>query len=281
MPTVKISNLPEVTTLTNSDLLTAVASNVSSKITVTNFANTLTQVSSSISASHAVTASYALNAGGGGSGSSGTSGVNGSSGTSGQTGANGSSGTSGQTGIAGSSGTSGQSGSSGTSGTGFSTISNAVDNGVLTSNGTTNQAVAEANFTFDGNVGRLTGSLIVSGTNGGGVFSQGATLADYAVGISNSGSYMVWQAPFSCSAVGLYGWREGGGSAEINAQKSGSAGLARLSSTNVTLSTENVWTAAATLQNENFNPGDSLKVIISGSSANNQVAVQVDFIRRT
>lgn len=66
MATIKISALPEVTTLATTDLLTAVASNVSSKITVESLSNTLTQVSSSISSSYAITASYALNAGGGG-----------------------------------------------------------------------------------------------------------------------------------------------------------------------------------------------------------------------
>jgi hypothetical protein len=88
----------------------------------------------------------------GSSGSSGT-GSPGTSGSSGQTGSPGTSGSSGQTGSPGTSGSSGQTGGSGTSGssgTGFSTISGATDNRVLTSDGSANAAVAEPNLTFDG-----------------------------------------------------------------------------------------------------------------------------------
>lgn len=68
--------------------------------------------------SWAVTASYALNGGGGGSGTAGTSGTSGANGTSGTSGAKGTSGTSGANGTSGTSGTSGVSGTSGTSGIG-------------------------------------------------------------------------------------------------------------------------------------------------------------------
>lgn len=125
----------------------------------------------------------------------------------------------------------------------------------------------------------ISGSLIVSGTNGAGVFSQGGTLSDYVVGISSKGAYMVWRAPFSCSIVGLFGYREGGGNAEVNALRTGSAGSVLHSSTNITLNSDAAWISAGTLQNKDYNIGDSLKIIISGS-ANNQVAVQVDFIRK-
>jgi len=100
---------------------------------------------------------------------SGTSGIAGSSGTSGANGIAGSSGTSGTkgtSGTTGTSGTSGANGSSGTSGTGFSTITNPVDNRILTSLGTTNTANAEANLTFDG-----TNLVNVSST--GGIFAFG------------------------------------------------------------------------------------------------------------
>jgi hypothetical protein len=73
-------------------------------------------------------------------------GSNGSSGTSGASSTSGTSGTSGGT------GSSGASGSSGTSGTGFQTITNSLDNRVLTSLGTANTANAEANLTFDGSI---------------------------------------------------------------------------------------------------------------------------------
>lgn len=61
MADIKLSQLPEVSSLVNTDILPAVASGTTSKITLENLANTLPQVSSSISASYALTASYALN----------------------------------------------------------------------------------------------------------------------------------------------------------------------------------------------------------------------------
>lgn len=64
MADVKISNLPEVTSLNTTDVAPFVASGITSKITLQNIAATMPQVSSSISASYAVTASYVLNGGG-------------------------------------------------------------------------------------------------------------------------------------------------------------------------------------------------------------------------
>ena len=58
MANVKISELAAVTSLTSTDVLPSVAGSTTSKITVQNLANSLTQVSSSISASFATTASY-------------------------------------------------------------------------------------------------------------------------------------------------------------------------------------------------------------------------------
>lgn len=58
MPNVKISSLPAVTTLSNSDVLPAVASTGTSKITLKDLANTLPEVTSSISSSFATTASF-------------------------------------------------------------------------------------------------------------------------------------------------------------------------------------------------------------------------------
>ncbi len=155
MAKIKISALPETGSLQSTDLLTAVANSTSSKITLKSLANSMTEVSHSISASYALTASYVL---GGitsiaiqddnisqgsattlnftGSGvtatvvtgtatinipGSGTSGISGTSGTSGTSGNNGTSGTSGASfgtsGTSGAVGTSGTSGVSGTSGT--------------------------------------------------------------------------------------------------------------------------------------------------------------------
>ena len=93
-------------------------------------------------------------------GTSGTSGTSGQSGTSGTSGQSGTSGTSGQSGT---SGTSGTSGASGTSGTGFNTISNPSDNRILTSDGTSNAAVAESNLTFDGSNLVVTGDATITG----------------------------------------------------------------------------------------------------------------------
>lgn len=126
----------------------------------------------------------------------------------------------------------------------------------------------------------ITGSLVVSGANGAGVFSQGATLVDYIDGISNSGSYMVWRAPFSCSVVALYGYYIGGSAPQVNALRSGSSGIGLVTGSNLTLSSQNTWVAALpNFQNRDFNAGDGLTVVMSGS-ANNQLAVQVDFIRK-
>ena len=60
MANIKISELPQVSTLSNSDIIPAVASSTTSKITLKNLANTIPQVSSSISSSYASTASVLL-----------------------------------------------------------------------------------------------------------------------------------------------------------------------------------------------------------------------------
>jgi hypothetical protein len=98
------------------------------------------------------------------SGTSGDAGSSGTSGTSGDAGTSGTSGTSGDAGTSGTSGTSGTTGTSGTSGTGFTTISTPLDNRVLTSDGSSNSAVAETNLTFDGNTLSVSGDLIVTGS---------------------------------------------------------------------------------------------------------------------
>lgn len=61
MANVKISALPQVNTVLGTDVVPTVASSATSKITITGLANSLPQVSSSISASYALTASHALN----------------------------------------------------------------------------------------------------------------------------------------------------------------------------------------------------------------------------
>lgn len=64
MADVKISQLPEVPSVSTGDILPVVASGVTSKIQIQNFGASIT-ASSAISASYALTASYALNGGGG------------------------------------------------------------------------------------------------------------------------------------------------------------------------------------------------------------------------
>lgn len=171
-----------------------------------------------------------------------------------------------------------------------------ISNPIIQGNGTTNYV---AKFTPNGtslgnssiqdngslvsviNNTLITGSLVTSGSNGAGIFSQGGNLIDYAVGVSNSGSlYMVWRAPFSCSVVAMYGFREGGGPSKVNAVRSGSSGFDLLSGSDLSLTSSNVWTPFNSVQNADFNSGDSLKLIMSGSASNSQLAVQVDFIRK-
>jgi hypothetical protein len=63
MADIKISALPAVTSVVSSDIFPTVAGSTTSKITTKNLADSLTQVSSSISASFAITASYVLGGG--------------------------------------------------------------------------------------------------------------------------------------------------------------------------------------------------------------------------
>lgn len=62
MADIKISELPIVSSVSSTDILPIVAGSITSQIKVQNLASSLTQVTSSISASYAFTASYALNA---------------------------------------------------------------------------------------------------------------------------------------------------------------------------------------------------------------------------
>lgn len=59
MANIKISELPQVTSLLSTDIIPSVAGVDTSKITIKNLADSLTQVSSSISSSHAISASWA------------------------------------------------------------------------------------------------------------------------------------------------------------------------------------------------------------------------------
>ena len=119
----------------------------------------------------------ASTSGGGGTSSSGTSGTSGTSGVSGV------SGTSGTSGL---SGTSGINGTSGTSGTGFNTISNPIDNRILTSTGSTNSANAESNLTFDGTILELNGTQKLNSSTHTSLGIGTTIIGTYSISISNS-----------------------------------------------------------------------------------------------
>jgi hypothetical protein len=121
----------------------------------------------------------------GSSGSSGTSGSSGSSGTSGSSGSSGTSGSSGSSGSSGTSGSSGSSGSSGTSGTGFSAVTNPALTRILTSDGTPDGAIAETNYTFDGEVVTLYGSELIESAVGSSLGSGNHTIQEFS---SSTGS---------------------------------------------------------------------------------------------
>lgn len=122
----------------------------------------------------------------------------------------------------------------------------------------------------------ISGSLTVTNN----VFSRGGTISDYTNGITNNQWYAVWRCPFSCSVTAMYGLRDGGTTAQINARRSGSTGYSLHTGSNLTLTTQDVWTAVNSVQNVSYVAGDSLEIIISGSGGSpNQVSVQVDFVR--
>ena len=103
--------------------------------------------SMAVSGSLVVTGSLFIN------GSSYTAATSGTSGSSGSNGTNGSSGTSG------SNGTNGSSGSSGTV-----TITGTQDNGIFTLNGSSPNATAETNLTFDGSLLKINGNQEITGS---------------------------------------------------------------------------------------------------------------------
>jgi hypothetical protein len=128
----------------------------------------------------------------------------------------------------------------------------------------------------------ITGSLIVSGANGAGVFSKGGSIADFVSGISSSGSYAVWRAPFPATVVALHGHKVAAGTVNVNAQRRTSAGvLTQHLATPLAVATSNTWTSAslANLLNTDYSIGDTLLIVISGSAMTSS-AVQVDFIKR-
>lgn len=124
----------------------------------------------------------------------------------------------------------------------------------------------------------MTGSLVVSGSGGYGVFSKGITVADLTNGFTVTGSYHVWRCPFPSTVVGVYGFKSGSANVQLNARRSGSGTSLHLAS-NLTITNNNQWTSGGAVQNTTYSAGDSLEIIVSGSSQY-QVSVQVDYIKR-
>lgn len=123
----------------------------------------------------------------------------------------------------------------------------------------------------------ITGSLIVSGSGGAGVFSKGITLADLTNGFNVTGSYYVWRAPYPATVVNLWAIKSGSSNISVNARRSGSA--TNHAASNLTVTTNNLWSSAATTGDTSYSAGDSLEIVFSGSSVF-QSSVQVDFIKR-
>ena len=182
------------------------------------------------------------------SGTTGTSGTSGSSGTSGTSGATGSTGTSGTSGTTGTSGTSGTSGINGTSGTsGTSGIS-----------GTSGTSGISAGFTS---------------------FSKVAVILNNSlIAQSDTGSFIGWRAAFACTASAVCGFRDSGSGAVINAFKNTVA--TSLLATNLSINVTGSWVSSSTLQNANFNIGDSLYFnLVNFTGSLTEIGLQVDFIQ--
>jgi len=110
------------------------------------------------------------------------------------------------------------------------------------------------------------------------IFTRGGTVVDIANGITTTGSYAVWRAVYPCRLISLYGRAVGSTTSQINASKSGSSGRSYHTGSNLTLSSANNWIFANSVQNTDYGTGDTLEIIITGSSAT-QVAVQLEFMR--
>ena len=124
--------------------------------------------------------------------------------------------------------------------------------------------------------GVLTSSFATTSSYIDQIFSRGGTIANLTSGVSTTGSYMVWRAPYTCRVVNVYGKKVGSGTPQINAARSGSGGFAYHSATNLSLSSEHRWFSVGSLTNINYNTNDSLEIIVTGSGAQ-QIIVQVDF----
>lgn len=133
----------------------------------------------------------------------------------------------------------------------------------------------------DGATYNITASWAVSAATASflaGTFTRGATIADVTLGISTTGSYIVWRAPFTARVSALSGYAVGGTAAQVNARKSGSGGYSYHTGSNLLLSVASKWIVANSVTNTDYAVGDTLEIMVSGSGEK-QIAVSVDFIR--
>jgi len=153
-----------------------------------------------------------------------------------------------------------------------------ISNGIVAQTITASQGASFSGQTrITGSV-VITGSLIVSGANGSGVFSKGGNYVDIVNGVPPvTASIYVWRAPFPCQAIAVYGIKSGSSNVSVNAAKvSGGTTVTHLAS-NITLNTNDTWTAGGAVQNASYAIGDTLEFFITGTFF--QCGVQVDFIK--
>ena len=105
-------------------------------------------------------------------------------------------------------------------------------------------------------------------------FSRGGTL--YKSDGLATGSFVVWRAPFACTATKISAYRADGTAATINAKKNSSD----LLSGDLSLTNATTWYSSSTLQNASFAIDDRLEIeIASVSGSPTQIIIQVDFTR--
>ncbi len=86
-------------------------------------------------------------------------------------------------------------------------------------------------------------------------------------------TYVIWRAPRACTVTAVRGYRQGGTGATINATKNG----ADLATTDLSLSTDTTWMAAAALQNTAVAAGDAIAVAVrSVAGTPTAVTIQID-----
>lgn len=86
-------------------------------------------------------------------------------------------------------------------------------------------------------------------------------------------AYTIWRAPQACTVTAVRGYRSGGTGATVNATKNG----ADLATTDLSLSTDVTWMAAAALQNTSVAAGDAIAVAVrSVAGTPTAVTIQID-----